>query len=220
MRPLYRPLAAARQRRRRGATMGYVVRPMTANVPASSAASATDTDLLSQVGAGDTRAFAAFFERHGGRVRALLIHMLGHSDADDVLQEVFWQVWKTAAQFDATRCSAGGWLIVLTRSRARDHLRRRGRERETPVGPMGVAGDVAEAVAAREASSSAEQALRCLPVEQQEAIRLAFFGGLTHEQIAAHTALPLGTIKTRIRRGMGRLRDLLTQPTLSAEEMP
>lgn len=200
--------------------MGCVARPMTANATVSSVVPASDTDLLTQVGTGDTRAFAEFFERHGGRVRALLIHMLGHSDADDVLQEVFWQVWKTAAQFDATRCSAGGWLIVMARSRARDHMRRRGRQLEAPVSVMGVAGDVAEAVAMREASSSAERALRCLPVEQQEAIRLAFFGGLTHEQIAAHTALPLGTIKTRIRRGMGRLRDLLTQPTTSAEEMP
>lgn len=170
----------------------------------------TDELLMSLIVQRDRDAFSALYDRYAARLLGMLTQMLGRrSDADDVLQEVFWQVWTRAATFDSQRSGVVVWLVLIARSRARDMLRRRRREMITPETPSRAEPDVAETAAQAEDSQSARSALAQLPREQREVIRLAFLKGLTHEQIAAARSLPLGTVKTRIRRGMLRLREIL-----------
>lgn len=170
-----------------------------------------DQRLIEQMANGDAEAFALFYDRHSPRVFGLLMKMLGdRQHAEDVLQEVFWQVWSRASRYSPSRGSPLVWLLLMTRSRAIDHQRKhRGNE-------SGVAGRerrvVEDAVAISSLKESAEvvrSALAELPLEQQWAIRLAFFAGLSHAEIARVQAIPLGTAKTRIRSGVRRLRELL-----------
>lgn len=172
--------------------------------------------LLRAVAAQDAEAFRQLYERHRGLLFALALKILGNrTDAEDVLQETFVQVWKTAKNFDERRANAQGWLIMLTRSRAIDRLRARAtRARITGTldDPVSDPSPVAEQVAAGETRQVIRQALVALPAEQRGPIELAYFNGLTQTEIAAHLGEPLGTIKTRIRTGMLRLREQLGGP--------
>jgi RNA polymerase sigma-70 factor (ECF subfamily) len=174
----------------------------------------SDLHLLSRIASGDAGAFAAFYDRHAPVVLGLLVKMLGRrADAEDVLQETFWQVWRQAARYDPARSSPQGWLVLLARSRALDSLRRRRPAGEAPdAADRAADADPAHGLEQGEQARLVETALARLPEEQRRAIRLAFFGGLTHEQVAEQLAVPLGTAKTRIRLGMQRLRGLLADP--------
>lgn len=170
----------------------------------------TDEALLARVGEGDEAAFAEFYDRYAGRVFGLLHRMTGaRSEAEDLLQKTFLQIWRQASTYDSARSSPSVWVILLARSRAADQLRRR---REF-AGPCPSAESAMHEPSAelerRETALLAQTALARLPEEQQAAIRLAFFRGMTHEQIAASQSIPLGTVKTRIRRGMQRMREVL-----------
>ncbi len=171
----------------------------------------SDQQLLSRIAGGDNSAFTAFYDRHAPRVYGLLNRLLDHkADADDVLQETFWQVWRRANQYDASRAPPVAWLFLIARSRALDHLRQR-----RPAPPPGSTPEPAQsldpgsALERAEASGQVHAALAKLPEDQRRAIALAFFTGLTYEQVARAQAIPVGTAKTRIRRGMQRLRELL-----------
>lgn len=172
-------------------------------------------DLLTRVARGrDRTAFAAVYDRLAPRVYGFLLKLLGNRpDADDVLQETFLQVWNQAERFDPTRASPDGWVLMIARSRAGDRLRKRAASKLVAEGanePSTTAhpGERAEvADDARRVSA----ALARIPPEQRDLIRLAFYDGLTHEQIARTLGLPLGTVKTRIRLGMMRLRDLCAE---------
>ncbi len=172
----------------------------------------SDAALIASMGAGDQGAFAELYDRHAPRVLGLLVKMLRtRGEADDVLQDTFWHAWRIAAQYDAQRSSVAGWLTMIARSRAIDHMRKRpvptgaGAEHEG-VEEHGPAHDAER----QEAQDRTRRALQVLPPEQRHAIQLAFFEGLSHEQIATRESLPLGTVKTRIRLGMQRLRDALS----------
>lgn len=170
----------------------------------------SDELLLSRVAAGDRAAFTDFYDRHAARVLGLLVRMIGdRASAEDVLQETFWRAWSRASQYDPTRASAAVWISLIARSRAIDLLRRRPRAATLGESFDAATPDDTLQVDAREQRSGARRALDQLPHEQRQAILLAFFGGLTHEQIAAKEQQPLGTVKTRIRLGMKRLRDIL-----------
>ncbi len=174
----------------------------------------SDQELLARIASGDREAFAAFYDRHAPRVLGLLVHLLhDRNEAEDLLQVTFFQVWSRAGQYDAARARPDVWLFLIARSRALDHL---GRARPPVVEPaeddLVTSADPASALERTEASHKVREALAQLPEEQRSAITLAFFGGLTHQQVARHQALPLGTVKTRIRLGMNRLRGLLRQP--------
>jgi RNA polymerase sigma-70 factor (ECF subfamily) len=167
----------------------------------------TDPELLARIAARDRAAFATFYDRYAARAFGLVLQLLqNRADAEDVLQDVFLQVWVQAGRFDPARASAEGWVLLLARSRAIDRLRRirpaAGRPLPEPAAPN--AGDPAEA---KEEAGRATAALDRLPAEQRVPIRLAFFAGLTHDQIARRLNVPLGTVKTRIRLGMIRLRE-------------
>ena len=139
--------------------------------------------------------------------------------AEEVAQEVYVQVWNSAASFDPRRASAWSWLALLTRSRAIDRMRAEGSYRavvddlERSGSPAAEATE-ADASPVRDIARSEEAevvraALRELPREQRHALELAFFGGLTHREIAERTDTPLGTVKTRIRTALLKLRERL-----------
>lgn len=172
----------------------------------------SDPVLLARIAAGDRRAFSDFYDRYSARIYGLLIKLLKNArEADDVLQETFWQVWVRAAQFDSRRGSPLAWLVLIARSRCLDQLRRRSRRRvnlaefDEPASTL----DLADDLHRDEIVQRARQAITALPEEQRIAIQLAFYGGYTHQEIAEQLNAALGTIKTRIRLGMQKLREAL-----------
>lgn len=174
--------------------------------------SPTDESLLAQIAAENNDAFASFYDRHAPKLLGLLLKILGNvAEAEDALQETFWQVWTRARDYDAQRASAVVWLVMIARSRATDQLRRR--KRETVELEAELVGAVVQddALARDEDARIARGALSHLSEDERRVICLAYYGGLTHEQIAAHEKLPLGTVKTRIRTGIRRMRDLLAE---------
>lgn len=170
----------------------------------------SDAELLERIKTGDGTAFAAFYDRHAPRVLGLLVRWLGHrQDAEDILQETFWQVWSRAKQYDAARAAPEVWLLLIARSRALDRLRGRRVQANPPsVEPVAIV-DPGGALEQGEAARRLREALAELPEEQRSAIALAYYAGLTYEQVAQRQAIPAGTAKTRIRLGMRRLRRLL-----------
>jgi RNA polymerase sigma-70 factor, ECF subfamily len=170
----------------------------------------TDSELISAIAARDSAAFADFYDRFSSRVYGLIFHIVrNRTDADDVLQETFWQVWRQAERFSAYRASVETWVLMLARSRAVDQLRKR-RDTVSDALPER-ATDAINYAENTDESRRVQLLLNDLPQEQEQLIRLAFFEGLTHEQIATQLAIPLGTVKTRIRTGLHRMRDRLGQ---------
>jgi RNA polymerase sigma-70 factor (ECF subfamily) len=171
----------------------------------------SNQQLVARIAAGDRDAFAEFYNRHSSRVYSLLLKWLGgRAEAEDVLQEVFWQVWCKAGQYDARRSPPEAWLFLLARSRGTDFLRQHRPDAALPAGqePAGP-GDPSHRVEQEELTGQVRHALASLPEEQRRAIMLTFYTGLTNEQLARYLDIPLGTAKTRIRLGMERLRCLL-----------
>lgn len=171
----------------------------------------SDEQLLAEIAAGDQRAFAQFYDRHASRVLGLLVRMLHHrTDAEDVLQETFWQAWCRASQYDSRRATPQVWLFLIARSRSLDFLRKRRRAADRPpLQPPPPVPDPSHLVIRNETDRRVCDALGRLPEEQRSALCLAFYDGWTHEQVAAHQSIPLGTAKTRIWLGLRRLRTLL-----------
>ena len=186
----------------------------------------SDTELVRATARGDEKSFAALYDRYGSILFGLLLRIL-HSrpEAEDVLQEVFLQVWQRAADFDDTRGRPFTWLVTLARSRAIDRLRAnesRSRTattaaREVPV-EEATDSDAIDEVLRSEQGEMVRRALSELPVEQRRALILAYFEGLTQSEIAARLGEPLGTIKTRTRAGLIKLRDLLWQKMPNAHQ--
>jgi RNA polymerase sigma-70 factor (ECF subfamily) len=175
----------------------------------------TDAALLTRIEARDADALARLYDRHAARLLGLAERILGGGgEAEEVVQEVFLYVWRAAASFDPARGSALAWLLVATRSRAIDRLRARrrassrGELRSLDDVPESAApGDVELDSAAREWESLCLAAIGELPPEQRRVLELAYFEGLTHTEIAEKTATPLGTVKTRARLGLMKLRE-------------
>ncbi len=176
---------------------------------------AEDLLLMGRVAARDQQAFARLFDRHSPVVLGVLTRMLAdRALAEEILQEAFLQAWQQADRYQPGLASVRGWLLMMARSRALDRLRSRGarqrREdevmRDVPVAaePTGTA-----AIEADERRRHVAEALAGLPAEQRQCVELAFFGGLTHTQIADRLQTPLGTVKSRILLGMNKLRQAL-----------
>jgi RNA polymerase sigma-70 factor (ECF subfamily) len=177
---------------------------------------AEDLQLMSRVAARDGVAFTRLFEVHAPLALGLLNRILGkRSEAEEVLQEVFLQIWMQGDRYDADRSSPRGWILMLARSRALDRIRRResarrreeaaGEEAGASVSPLGT-----ERLESVERSREVTSALGLLSPDQRRCIELAFFEGLTHTQIAERLAAPLGTVKSRILLGMNKLRQALS----------
>ena len=166
-----------------------------------------DAMLVSAIRSGDERAMAQLYERYSGIVYSVALRILGDTGAaEDILQEVFMQLWRSPDGFEATRGSLPGWLAVVTRNRAIDSLRKRRPETEISDVIVSIEPDLAGAAQSTRALEKIRSAMGGMPAPQRSALEMAFFDGLTHTEIAEKTGEPLGTIKTRIRAGLLTLR--------------
>ena len=175
-------------------------------------AAEADINVVQRLAAGDRDAVAELYDRHSARVMGLAFRIVRNSsDAEDVVQEVFSQAWRTAPNYQPSRGTVVGWLLMMARTRAIDRLRSRQTRRDATDGPDldGLPADtplVSEQLIAGQQAARVREAMTALPVEQRTALELAYFEGLTQTQIAERTQTPLGTVKTRIRTALTSLR--------------
>lgn len=170
-----------------------------------------DAALLALVQRGDEYAMASLFDRYSKIVYSVALRVLRDpAAAEDVLQEIFMQIWRNPGGFVATRGSLGGWLAVVSRNRSIDALRRK-RPTES-VDDMALASNynLADEAERNSMIEKARGVIHLLPLEQRKTIEMAFFDGLTHTEIAEMTGDPLGTVKTRIRSALTTLRKAFT----------
>jgi RNA polymerase sigma-70 factor, ECF subfamily len=171
---------------------------------------ASDAALIARMVQRDEAALEALYDRYAGLLSSVLNRILRDTQAaEEILQDVFYQLWRTASQFDASRGSLPGWLMVIARNRAISRLRHHnpaagGEElfENTIVLPT----SLESAVGQKELMGRVKGAMETLPKEQRAAVELAYFEGLTHSEIAERTGDPLGTVKTRLRTALETLK--------------
>ena len=188
-------------------------------VPGSESSAA----LLAAIAAGDRDAFSRFYDLAAPMAFGLIRRVLRDPEAAaEVLQEVFWQVWQEAPQYDPKRGSPEAWLVMRAKTRAIDRLRSMRRRDRTFVAPLDESiaraedGEAENPAVVAEDRGLVQAALAQLPEAQRRVIELAFFEGLTQSEIATRLGEPLGTVKTRARLGLERLRGALRGEKLSA----
>jgi RNA polymerase sigma-70 factor (ECF subfamily) len=173
---------------------------------------ADDNALVFAIRSGDQNAMATLYDRYSSIVYSVALRVLGDTGAaEDILQDVFMQLWRKPAAFDASRGNLGAWLAVITRNRSIDALRKRRPESDFENVVLSVEPDLATEADRARAAGKVRAALAAMPDNQRKALELAYFEGLTHTEIAAKTGEPLGTIKTRIRAGLLALRKAFSQ---------
>ena len=175
-----------------------------------------DEEVMQLVGEGSPRAFELLFDRHGGAAFSLAYRMVGDRvAAEDISQEAFLSIWRSRMRYDSARGSVRTWVLGIVHNRAIDALRRgasyeRRREQLDVVEERHEAPERTDVEAARrEEARSVHSALDALPPDQRRTIELAYFAGFSHSQIAELLDEPIGTIKGRMRLGLGKLRDQL-----------
>ena len=189
--------------------------------PSEQAQPISDTELLHAIARGDELALASLYDRYAAILLGLLLRILrSRPEAEDVLQEVFMQVWRRAGDFDEARGRGFTWLVTLARSRAIDRLRSiDARARAAQAAQHETQEETADAsddVFNSERRTVVLAALARLPEEQRRALLLAYYDGLTQSEIAARLNQPLGTVKTRMRSGLMKLRELLREQMANA----
>jgi len=173
----------------------------------------TVESLLLRVADGDQRSFAELYDRIAPRVLGLIKRLLiDHAQSEEVAQEVFLEIWRTATRFDPQRGAALSWVLTMAHRRAVDRVRasQSSHDRDLKIGIRDVDRDydqVAESVEIRIEHERVKRAMTQLTELQREAISLAYYGGYSHSEVAKILAIPIGTVKTRLRDGMIRLRD-------------
>lgn len=202
---------SVRRRTPRSDMLGRVVDAQ----PEAAGSGPTVDDLLVATGAGDRAAFGALYDRTSARVFGLVRRLVvDPAQAEEVTQDVYLEIWQTAPRFDRDRGAAISWMFTLAHRRAVDRVRsaQSAHDRDLRVGvrDLDVPVDtVAESVEVRVEHERAHEALAGLSDLQRECVALAYYGGLTQSEIAERLGVPLGTVKTRLRDGMIRLRQLL-----------
>ena len=172
--------------------------------------------FLARIAAGDQSALAELYDASSAKVFGLAMKILGDRDAaEEITVDVYTQVWRKIASYDAQRGTPGSWLMTMTKNRAIDGFRSRYLERGRQV-PLDQAAELPGDAATPEQYSAdlerqrlVQEAMASLSAEQRQAIALAYYWGLSHSEIAGRLKLPLGTVKTRMRLGMIRLREVL-----------
>jgi RNA polymerase sigma-70 factor (ECF subfamily) len=169
----------------------------------------SDAALIQRIVQRDETALETLYDRYSSMLSSVLNRILHDTQAaEEILQDIFYQLWNRTAQFDASRGSLPGWLMVIARNRAFSRLRRHnpaaGEElfENTIVLPFNLESSVSQ----EQILSRVKSAMESLPREQRDAVELAFFEGLTHSEIAQRTGDPLGTVKTRVRSALETLR--------------
>jgi RNA polymerase sigma-70 factor (ECF subfamily) len=174
-----------------------------------------DSALVERIMAGDEGALEALYDRYAGMLFAMLVRILRDTGAaEEVLQDLFLQLWRGASRFDASRGSLAAWLLVIGRNRALSRLR--GKERreiladseEFSIEAVPSSGNLENEAARAQLMQRLRGAMANLPPEQREAVELAYFEGMTQTEIAARTKCPLGTVKSRVRAAMQTLKQL------------
>ena len=166
-----------------------------------------DADLLTRVQKGDERAMSVLFDRYSKIVYSVALRVLRDTaSAEDVMQEIFMQIWRNPNSFIATKGSLGGWLVVVSRNRSIDTLRRKRPSEQVEEMNLASSTNLADEAERAIMTERARAGMQQLPVEQRKTLEMAFFDGLTHSEIAEMTGEPLGTVKTRIRSALLTLR--------------
>ncbi len=167
----------------------------------------TDAEIITRIYSGDEGAMALLYDRYSRVVYAVALRVLSDgSAAEDILQDVFMQLWRNPQAFNASRGSLAAWLAVIARNRAIDLLRKKRPEAEAVETVIAADPDVENMAGRNLAIEKVRSVLAGMPAEQRAALEMAFFEGLTHVEIAGKTGQPLGTIKTRIRSGLSAVR--------------
>jgi RNA polymerase sigma-70 factor, ECF subfamily len=173
-------------------------------------AAITDLALVTAIRSGDQGAMAALYDRYSSIVYSVALRVLQDTAAaEDVLQDIFMQLWRNPGAFDASRGNMAAWLAVIARHRAIDALRRRKPEDDFENVVVSVEPDLALDADRSRAMAKVREAFESMAAPQRSALEMAYFEGLTHAEIAEKTGEPLGTIKTRIRTGLSSLRKVL-----------
>jgi RNA polymerase sigma-70 factor (ECF subfamily) len=176
-------------------------------VPASS------DELLASVAKGDQNAFASLYDQMAPRVLGLVRRLLrDHAQSEEVTQEIFLEIWETATRYDSRKGGASTWIMTMAHRRAVDRVRasQASRNRDTKIGIRdydAAYDNVADTVHVRIEHERVEKAMLRLTELQRQAVSLAYYGGYSHSEVAALLSVPIGTVKTRLRDGMIRLRD-------------
>jgi RNA polymerase sigma factor (sigma-70 family) len=175
----------------------------------------SDEELLDAVASGDDRALAALYDRFGRVAYGLAYRILrDQALAEDAVQEAFLAVWRSAQSYQRERAKPATWILTLVHRRSVDLVRREDRRRAEALNEArepATAG-VDEEAGIRDRRMAVQQALAQLPEDQRQALELAYYGGLTQSELAERLGVPLGTIKSRMFAGLGRLRELLAEP--------
>ncbi|TFC87388.1 sigma-70 family RNA polymerase sigma factor [Cryobacterium sinapicolor] len=191
--------------------------PMSAefDIDRESTVPASQEELLGRVAQGNEGAFGELYDRMAPRVLGLVRRLLvDPSQSEEVTQEIFLEIWQTATRYEAQRGGAATWILTMAHRRAVDRIRssQASRDRDIKIGirDLAVAYDeVSETVGVRIEHERVERAMARLTELQRQAISLAYYGGLSQSEVAERLQIPLGTVKTRLRDGMIRLRDEL-----------
>lgn len=176
---------------------------------------ATKETLLMQVAGGDQAAFGALYEEVSPRVFGLIRRLLvDHAQSEEVTQEVFLEIWQNASRYEPSKGGASTWILTMAHRRAVDRIRssQSGRDRDVKIGIRDYVSDydnVADTVETTIEHERVKEAMSQLTELQRQAVTLAYYGGYSHSEVAAMLSVPIGTVKTRLRDGMIRLRDEL-----------
>ena len=214
MDPLEQPIVTPDSVGRRGARLP-------AAAPELEPGAATDLELMQSIQAEDPEALSQLYDRYNGILKALILRVIhNEAEADDLLQEIFMEIWDQAKNFSAQKGKPLGWMVTLARRRAIDGLRKkqayaRAEERlqmETEQQPDAwVHNATQEEINSGDTRILVRRVINTLPIAQQQAINLAFFRGMSQREIAAKTNTPLGTVKTRLELGLKKIYDGLKE---------
>lgn len=192
----------------------------------SAVAEPSDETLTVKIAQRDRTAFAAIYDRYARSVFVFAAHLLGEQDAEEAVQEVFLRLWNKASQFDSAKGNFRHWFMAIARNYIMDELRRRGQKNrieaadeidELLANAADPTMDAHDQAWANQRAQAVLAALKILPDEQRRVLILAYFGGFTQSEIAQQLALPLGTVKKRIRLGLQKLRAELAQKNVSLD---